>query len=79
MGRQVDLSERGDGKNDGLTPDTPVFTGSHAVNVSQSKRNRLSYHWQRCLRQKHQCGTLPISRRVAHQASLGSQAFPSAG
>jgi len=27
MGRQVYLSERGDGKNDGLTPDTPVFTG----------------------------------------------------
>ena len=33
-GKQIFLSEKGDDKNDGLTADTPVLTGSRAVQIS---------------------------------------------
>ena len=41
--RQVYLSERGDGKNDGLTPETPVLTGARAIKVSLKVRG-ISFH-----------------------------------
>jgi hypothetical protein len=43
MPRQVYLSERGDDKNDGLTPETPVLTGARAIKVSL-KAKGTSFH-----------------------------------
>jgi hypothetical protein len=43
MARQVYLSERGDDKNDGLTPETPVLTGARAIKVSLKVKG-ISFH-----------------------------------
>ena len=43
MANQVYLSERGDDKNDGLTPATPVLTGARAIKVSLKVKG-TSFH-----------------------------------
>ena len=41
MAKTVYLSERGDDKNDGLTPQKPVFTGKRAIQISLKEKTQV--------------------------------------